>query len=164
MAMTTPGLLAGANAVSSIAGAAGDIISGSQQNYASKFNARQSELDAVISKNQADIEEHNFRTGIERLMGEQRAGYAKGGVTFSGSVLDVQADTAMQAERDALTIQYSGLIKANNFKTQAAIQRVSGRSAVTAGWLGATGSILTGMTNQAAITANQKLAEQLKGK
>ena len=129
---------------STAASAFSNIWAGQQGKAAAEFNAKQAELDADLAKQQAAFEERNFRAGVDRLLGQQRAGYAKAGVQMTGSALDVAQDTTMQSEMDALLIRYNGIIKSNGYRTQAALQRLQGASAQTQGFMSATGSILTG--------------------
>ena len=129
---------------STAASAFANIYAGQQAKDAAAFNARQAEMDAQLARTQAGFEERNFRAGVDRLLGQQRAGYAKAGVQLTGTAALVQEDSAMQAEMDALMIRYGGVIKSNSFRTQAALQRLQGASAQTQGFMNATGSILTG--------------------
>ena len=129
---------------STAASAFSNIWAGQQAKDAAEFNAKQAEVDAQLARNQAAFEERNFRAGVDRLLGQQRAGYAKAGVQLTGTAALVQEDSTMQAEMDALMIRYGGVIRSNGFRTQAALQRLQGASAQTQGFMNATGSILTG--------------------
>lgn len=128
---------AGAQAISSIS-------QGNAQSNMAKYNAAVSEREARQAKEAAKFEESRNRQAAESLLSSQRAAYAKGGVTSEGSPLLVQAETAEEAEIDALALRYSGSVAEARAKSQAALDRMQGKAAKTAGYLGAGTSLLKG--------------------
>ncbi len=100
---------------------------------------------AIIAKNQAVTEEFRIRRGAEKLKGKQRVAFAASGVDIgTGSPLLVLADTARQAEIDAMTVRTRGAIEEAGFKEQAVTKRYSGKQAYKAGKTGAFATILSG--------------------
>ena len=96
-------------------------------------NAKQGLLAAADAIDRGDIEADAARTRTRLLIGEQRVGYAAGGVELgSGSTLAVTADTAMFGELDALTIQNNAQREAwgyigqsEDFKRRAGLTRLA---------------------------------------
>jgi hypothetical protein len=110
-----------------------------------KYNAKVAERDAEQARISADYEEKRHRENAMRLMGSQRAQYGASGVDMSdGSPVDVNADTAIQTELDALAIRYGGKVKSNAYMDDAALSRMGAKNAMTKGVMGAGSSILTG--------------------
>ena len=125
-------------------------------NAAAEYNAQIEDQNAsyysLMGENalaRADKEAGDHRRGIEKLKGEQRAGYAAAGVKVdTGSALDVAADTAKWGEYDAQTIMYNGAVekagydqKAYNSSASAAMLRNTRRSPS----LAAGGVVLNGL-------------------
>lgn len=123
-------------------GAIGNIMNANQAADTAEFNAKQSEQEAQIAKRRAEIEEQNFRYAHAKLLGTQRAKYGASGVTYSGSAKDVHQASVIQGERDAFRIKYQGLLNQNNAYTKAALSRLQGASARTAGYVNATAGFL----------------------
>jgi len=122
--------------ITAIAGTAlsayGQYKAGADQKAAFDYNAKVTEKET----NQA---EYDSRTRLRRLMSTQRSLYAKAGVDLStGSPLLLLAETAGEGEREALSILEGG-------ESSAALQRIAGRQAKTAGIIGAGSTLLTGI-------------------
>jgi len=108
-----------------------------------EYNARLLEYQAGVSRETAAYEEKRLRRGAERFKGKQRALYAKAGVTFEGSPLLVLADTAAEAEMDALAIRYGGETRARGYEMEAISSRWQGKMAKLTGRIGAVSTILS---------------------
>lgn len=108
-----------------------------------EYNARMLEYQAGVSRETAGIEEAKLRRSAERFKGKQRALYAKAGVTFEGSPLLVLADTAAEAEMDALAIRYAGETRATGMEMEAISSRWAGKTARMTGRIGAMSTILS---------------------
>ena len=98
-----------------------------------EYNAQLAEREAVEARDVAAFEERRFRKGGERLKARQRAAFAKAGVTFEGSPLEVMEQTAIELETDALMIRRSGQLGAGRLTAEAGLQRFAGRSALLRG-------------------------------
>jgi len=130
-----------------VASAAGSLSAGQSQSNMAKYNAAVSEREAAQAREAAKFEEARNRKASESLLSSQRAAFAKGGVTSEGSPLLVQAETAEEAEIDALALRYSGSVAEARAKSQAALDRMQGRAAKTTGYIGAGSSLLSGASS-----------------
>ncbi|WKL53080.1 hypothetical protein Q1W70_00300 [Pseudomonas kielensis] len=86
------------------------------------------------------------RTG--QAVGTQRTAQAANGIDVnSGSAAQLQDDTSMLGELDALTIQNNAAREAYGYRVQAGQDMKNARQALTNAKAGATGSILGGFGN-----------------
>lgn len=145
--------------VSTAVGAAGAIQQASAASQAAKYNAKVADMNAQISERRARdaIErgkeaEQQKRYQVAQIAGKQRAAMAANGVDIGfGSPLDTLIDTATLGELDALTIRRNSANEAYDYKVQAAngraeagLQRANAQNSMTAGYLGAFGTVLGG--------------------
>lgn len=142
-------------------GAYGQIQAGKAEAAASNYNAKVSEMNASISEKRAkdailrgQEEEQQQRQKTAQIIGQQRAAMAANGVDLSfGSPLDTLVDTAYMGELDALTIRknaaredYDYRVQAANGTANANLSRMNAKSSLTGGYLGAAGTVLTGVS------------------
>lgn len=106
--------------------------------------AQAAEYNAAVARQEAAAEEARRRREAERQMGQIRAGRAKSGVTVEGSPLIVLADSAMEAEIDALNARWTG-------ETSAKLYKMEARSARRAGIYNAGASLLSGASKIAGM-------------
>lgn len=156
-------LLAASTAVS----AAGAISAGAAasaqanaQNEAQKYNAIMKEQNAVLARQQAGEREQQQRRQARQVLGQQQAALAQSGVGVGfGSALDIEEQSAIRAEFDALNIAYEGELQAQGllaaaqqdlFYGQMALAR--GKSERTASYMSAGASILSGAAQYGAMT------------
>lgn len=122
--------MAAAPIIGGIISAAGAMQQGNDT--ASALN-RQAELQRRNAAGAiAAAKQNAYRQGLSsaKMLGGADAGYAAAGVSHdSGSVLDVIAASASNAELDRQNILYGGEIRAVNFQNQAAIDEASGVNA-----------------------------------
>lgn len=111
-------------------GALGAIGQGRAADKAASYNASLAEAEAA-SRERAQ------REAARRQIGSIRAGIGKSGATSAGTPLMVLAESAANAEIDALNTRYGGT-------TQAGIYRAGGADARRAGTIRAGTSLLTG--------------------
>jgi galactokinase len=78
--------------------------------------------------------------------GERRAAMAQSGVGLTGSNADIDRQSEILAEFDALNIRYDGTTKRTDLINSAATDRASASNARTTGYLNAAGSILSGVS------------------
>ena len=95
---------------------------------AAEFNALNAEREAGRAVEAAAFEERRFREDVRRFQGRQRAA-AAAGITLSGSPLELVAESARDAELDALAIRFSGDVESARLMSQAALDRLAGRGA-----------------------------------
>lgn len=96
----------------------------------SKYNARQAENEAARVRNKGVEEENKRRRMTAELIGSQRASAGAFGVDVdSGSVLQLQEDTSLLGEVDALRIRSNFEDQAKGLDDQAELERARGRNA-----------------------------------
>ena len=110
-----------------------------------KYNAKVAENQAMGERMRAKVAADQQRELHRRVIANQRALYGSTGVeSASGSPLLVIADSAKQAELDALIIQAGGEARAIGFQAQAGLDRFQGRNAGAAGYANAGSTLLSG--------------------
>ena len=124
--------------------AIGDISQGqttssvlNQQANIQMQNAANAKAAAALNANRQSIMAQKTLGGIQANFG------ASGVEGNSGSVLDVVAASASNAELDRQNILYGGEIKAINSENQASMDRFEASQAVSAGYLNAVAGVLT---------------------
>lgn len=125
------------------------IAQGEAAEDAAKYNAAVANNDAAAANDQAQYEASRIRDRNRRILASQRAGQAKSGLAMSGSFSDVQLDSTIQGEMDALAAIYTGQINAGSAQARAQLAKLEGRNAKRAGYMGAGGSLLTGASTVA---------------
>lgn len=119
--------------VASVAGTAFSVIGalkgGRAESGAAQFNADSARMEAQSRENAQ-------RAAAQRQLGTIRAGVSKSGATMEGTPLMVLAESAANAEIDALNTRYSG-------QREAALYESRGRNAKTAGYMRAGTSLLS---------------------
>ncbi len=105
-----------------------------------------------LAKTEKEIIEQKFRKKGERTLASQRAAFAKAGVELEGTPLIVAEETASEIELDALAIRYSSSVEQAQLLSQKAgfeqadiLERMRGRQAKGAGFIGAGTTLLTGI-------------------
>ena len=135
-----------------VATAAGSLISAKGQLDAGDAARRAGNAEGdLLEKNANRVEEmgkytafrHNMK--VKKVLGAGRAAYAASGVTMSGSAMDVMRESAVEGERDRLTILYNATVKADTMRDQADIARYRGEAAQAAAQYGAASSIFGGI-------------------
>lgn len=110
-----------------------------------EFNAKMAEYQGEQAIKRGVTDSLNAKKMAKRMIGSQRAAYAAQGIEVDeGSALDVQVDTAIQAEKDAITIKNNSIREAFGYKVQAVDLRGQGMIAEMTGRQKANQSILTG--------------------
>lgn len=127
-----------------IIGAIGSVQQGNAAKSAANYNARVAENNATLARQQAAAQEEQHRRLARRQLGQMRAAYGASGVTMEGSPLDILAQSAKDAELDALNIRYGGELKAQGLESEAVLERYRGESAQRAGYMGAATGLLSG--------------------
>ncbi len=120
--------------------------SGRAQQRAYEQRARIDEADAQAARERGILEEGQSRERTKRLLGEQRALYGKAGVALSsGSPLLVLAETAAEGEEEAMAIRAGTNAAYTRGMSQAGLNRFYGRSAYSAGKVGAATTFLNSL-------------------
>lgn len=124
--------------------ALGAISQGAAAKSAASYNAQLAEREAATARDTAAYEEQKSRDQARKVLGAQRSAFSKAGVTLEGTPLEVLAETAAEAEADALMIRRAGSIAEARSLAEAAQQRMAGRAAMTKGIMSAGGRLLGG--------------------
>lgn len=139
------------SAVGAIQQGAAAAAQGRSQQQAQQYNAIVKQQTATAARQQAGAREEQQRRGARQMMGQQRAALAQAGIGMGGSALDIEEQSAVRAELDALTIAYEGDLQAKGllaaaqqdlFQGEAAL--AAGKNAQTASYISAGASILSG--------------------
>lgn len=96
---------------------------GEDEFLAGSMNADQYEKAAKLQRFQTQEEERRFRVQSKRVIGDIRTNYGASGVQLAGSALDVLKSSVASAELDALTLKYSGEMKALNYEKMVSLAR-----------------------------------------
>lgn len=130
--------------ISAAVGALGAIQEARATSAASEFNAKIADNNAIIAEQNAAADEKRQRRSASRQAAASRAAIGASGVTLEGSPLEILEDQALEAELDALNIRYGGRLNAENFRSQAQLDRSAARNARTQGFLSAGSTLLKG--------------------
>jgi hypothetical protein len=122
----------------------GQIQQGKSQAAQAEYNAKLAKRNAKSARENAEYEARQKRRGTARLIGKQRALYAKAGVTMEGSPLDVLQETAAQGEMDALMIERGYAQQGAAYKSQSELAKMRARHYKQQGYFGAGSTLLTG--------------------
>jgi hypothetical protein len=121
------------------------------QQQSQKYNAIVKQQNAALARQQAGAREEQQRRGARQLLGQQRAALAQAGIGTGGSALDIEEQSAVRAELDALTIAYEGELQAKGLLAsaqqdiyQGEVAAAAGENAKTASYISAGASILQG--------------------
>ena len=132
-----------------IAGTAMSAIGTYQQSQTqaatAKYNAQVAAQQAEAVRRAGEFEAAKIAREKKQMLGRQKARYGKAGVlSFTGSPLEVMADTAAQYELDIAASRYNTQVGVSRYKYESTYQKgMAGRYA-TAGYIGAGSTLLTG--------------------
>ena len=122
-------ILSGIAKVATVAGgvmtAAGQISGGRASSSAERFNASVSRANAQATRISADLDIVRQRKQAEAFKSRQRAGYAKAGVKYEGSPLEVMIDSAAQLQMDSVIMDYNARTQMSQLEQQAQQSEVS---------------------------------------
>ena len=125
--------------------ATGSLMQGYQNKKLMEFQAGQDEQQAKAELAAADIEAQNIRKAMKGQIGAARAAYGASGASANdGTPLIVERDIAEGGESDAMLALLGGRQRSSALRDQAAMGRQGGRMAMTAGVIGAGGTLLQG--------------------
>lgn len=124
--------------------AGGGLIQFIQAAQTGRFQRKLGERNAAEAIARAGAEEERFRRSADRTLASQFAVAAAQGGGLGGSVLDIQADLAAEAEESALLIRAGGA-------AEAARARFGGRIQQREAILGGFGSLLGGASRAGSL-------------
>lgn len=144
-------------AVSGVVTALGQISQGNAAKAQGDYQAAVLRNNKILADRAAedavkrgDIAEGNQAYETKALIGRQRAQFAANGVDVNvGSAVDIQSDTAAIGQQAQLTIRSNAAREALGYRTQgmnfaadAGLAEARGKSAQTAGYMSAFGTVL----------------------
>ncbi len=152
----TAAVTAGMTLASGAIGAYGQYSSGKINQRMANLNAEYNELQARDALERGDEEATEMRKTTRQVIGAQRAKQGASGVDVnSGSAVDVQADTAVIGEQDALTIKSNAMREALGYRLGASDYRARGAIERTQSKMAAYGTLLSS-GSQAVSMAGRK--------
>ena len=142
----------GLGVISSIRQGSAQAAALKSQAAGARYNQQVAEMNAQSVERARDYQTQLQREKNQRLLGAQKVGYGKGGVTMEGTPLEVMADTASDQEKDIIAQRYNYDIQSWRYRSQGgqygfeADRSMSmAGGATTAGYLGAGTTLLTGV-------------------
>lgn len=123
-----------------VAAVGGALTSAAAARQGLEAQASAASFNADLARQEASAEEARRRRASQRRLSSIRTGIAKSGVTTEGTPLLVLAESAEQAEIDALSARFGGANNARLFEQRAKSARKAVPFAVGS-------SLLTGATN-----------------
>lgn len=125
-----------------VIGAVGGIMAGQGQANALNYEAQVAQMNATTALTSAKLNADKQSLQAQKIMGQASANYGASGVSAtSGSVLNVMAASAANAELDRQNTIYGGQLKATNYENQASLDKFGAGQAITGGYLRALGSL-----------------------
>jgi hypothetical protein len=151
--VTATTALAYAAAASAVIGVIGSIQQGNQAEAAAEsqanmdeYNAKKADQQAEHANRMAGIKEDDQRRRLRAAVGNQIASSAEAGAGLNS---DLIRQSLYDGEMDTAAIRYEGALQADGYSSSAAmsrsnaeISRRQGKSAVTASYLNAAGSLV----------------------
>lgn len=134
--MAGPEILLAAAAVSSASAVMGGLAANAQgqaARQAAKGEAEQLEESARITARENAEAESELRREQARQAGRNRAAVAESGQGPGGTALELFKVAAIDAERDALALRYTGQLESLGFRRQASATRYGGKLAAHRG-------------------------------
>jgi hypothetical protein len=135
---TLPGL--GAVSVGSALGVGGALMSAVGALKAGASAEKIGAYNAAATQQQAAADEATQRRRSGAVLAQARANAGASGIELSGSPLDVIANSAAEAELDALNIRYGGQVRAER-------AMIEGRVARANSYTAAAGSLMQGLSS-----------------
>ena len=137
--------LATTQGIGSVASAFSQYQAGKGQRALSKISGRLSKLKAKSAKRRGAEKEARSRQSFKKLLGKQRAALAAQGIRLDeGSARDIQTETQVMSELDALTIKNNAAREALGLEAGARTTEVGGKLAGARADVGAAETLLTG--------------------
>lgn len=136
--------------------AVGSIVKGQSTQQADNFNAS---VDETRAQEEIDQSKASTQDYIRKGSNQETSAVADqgaSGVTGSGSPLMVDEDTVRQVALGASRTRQGGQLRAARLRDDATLQRMGGANAVTASYLDAGSSLLTGASKIGAAYGNPK--------
>ena len=143
MGAVTSMVLGGIALAGAATSAAGQYKQGKSAKEAMNYNAQVAEQQGQMAEDSAELEALKLSRNKDRVLGAQRAGYAGSGVVNNtGTPLDVELQSASEAEMDIMIAKWNGKVNKEKAKSQASYDRMLGENYMSAGKAGAVSTLL----------------------
>ena len=140
------GVMVGSSVAGTVLSAGSQIMAGQERAAAAKQQERMYLAEAAAKEEKGVYEEEQHREKIRRIVGTQRALYAKAGVDITeGSPLLTMITTELEGEKEAKMIRKGYEVEAGQSYGEAKLASMYGRSAARAGMIGGVSTFLTGL-------------------
>lgn len=140
--MCLPIIAAGISAI-------GTLASGAAQSASYKAQAKFQERQATMEQQRGAYEGARLADRNERQLAQMRGQYLSSGIALTGSPLDVMQDSATEASLDEQAVRYGAQVRSDNLKFESSMSRMNAKSAMTGAVIGALGSVVGGLSQQA---------------
>ena len=90
----------------------------------SAFEHRQAQLERMSGTYKSERQ----REQLDRVLGQQRAGFAANGVAMDGSAFDVAADTEREGDLDIQAIQWNSKLAADNLNYKGKVSEANAKA------------------------------------
>lgn len=127
-------------------GVAGTLAQAQAQKKAANYNAAVQEQQATIEQQKGAAKATELAQRTRQRLAGTRAAALESGLELTGSVSDVLDTVNQQGALDSMTALWDSSTRAQGLRASAELERAKGKSAVSAGYLGAGSSLLTGFS------------------
>lgn len=131
---------------STLLGAVGAIQQGQAAKDVAEYNSQVQEQQSKIAQDQGAAKATEIAARTKQRVAAVRGASLQNGLELDGSVNDVLDTVQKQGALDELTAIYDSNLRAQGLRQSAAAERAKGDNAVTASYLGAGTSLLTGFS------------------
>ena len=136
--------------MSAIFKAVGSFMGHQAAAKASDFNAKVARQNMILSRRQAAIDEARSRRLSRKAIGAQKAAIGASGFDGGFGFGELIAESAAEAELEALQIRHEGELRTKGFRQQKRLAENNANSSRTASWIGAGTELLSGAERAAA--------------
>lgn len=137
------GTLAGIGLISGIGQGVSQFAQGRAEAAQAEANAAIADTQGVLIEEQQKLNEFKKRKAIRELTGEQVTLFAKAGVTFTGSAIDVVQEDIADAELDIAIDKINARMGVSAFQSQADADRAEARDRRSAALLRGSQTVLS---------------------
>lgn len=136
--------------MSSIFKAVGSWMGHDAAAKASDFNANVARKNIILSRQKAAADEAAARRRSGRVLGSQQANIGASGFASEFGFGELVADSAAEAELEALSVRHEGALRTAGFKQRKRLAEMSAGHSRNARWIGAGSELLSGVERAAA--------------
>lgn len=143
--MCAPALTLISGLISGIGAAAQASAQAASHKAAAEAQRRQAQIETITGAYKAERQQDQ----VDRVLGSQRASFAAGGLSMSGSPSDLVIESAQEGALDVAAIRWSSSMQAQTHNYNAKIEDMNARSAKRAAPIAFLTPVLGAVTNVA---------------